>query len=176
MRGYQVMGFKYNIFSSGLKIALRAFYFINVYMTWYYYKKRSQRHLLTGGCELLINYSIDHPTQLCHSSPLGGTDTDKQNNSARLACVCLSLSRLAAINGTKGGVIYSPMTVWPGVCWKFSWKREKETSKGKPIWMSLLFPSLVVNKPHDRKLIGSSINISKNPDFRLFPFQKGWES
>ena len=37
---------------------------------------------------------IDHPTHNYSESPLGGTDTDKQNSSAQLACVCLSLCHL----------------------------------------------------------------------------------
>ena len=40
-------------------------------------------------------------------SPLGDADTDKQSSSAKLACACLSLGHLPAINGAKGGVIYS---------------------------------------------------------------------
>ena len=40
--------------------------------------------------------AIDHPTQNPPELPLGGTDTDKQNSSAQLACVCLSLGHLAA--------------------------------------------------------------------------------
>ena len=36
------------------------------------------------------------PTQNHPESPLGGTDTDKQNSSAQLACVCLTLGHLAA--------------------------------------------------------------------------------
>ena len=38
---------------------------------------------------------IDHPTHNYSESPLGGTDTDKQNSSAQLACVCLSPVHLA---------------------------------------------------------------------------------
>ena len=56
---------------------------------------------------------LDHPTQNFHSSPPGGTDTDKQNRSTQLAYVCLSLSHLAAINKTKGGVTYN---FWPAFC------------------------------------------------------------
>ena len=36
---------------------------------------------------------IDHPTQKCHSSPLGGTDTDKQTKAPSCACLCLSDSK-----------------------------------------------------------------------------------
>ena len=52
--------------------------------------------------------SIDHPTQKFHYSPQGVTDTDKQNNSAQLAYVFLSMSHLTVINETRGGVIYEP--------------------------------------------------------------------
>ena len=50
--------------------------------------------------------TIDHPTQNFHSSPPGGRDTDKQNSSAKLAQVCLSLGHLTANHGTKIGEIY----------------------------------------------------------------------
>ena len=43
---------------------------------------------------------------LLNESPQGGTDTDKQNSSAQLTCVCLSLSHLTASHGTKGLEIY----------------------------------------------------------------------
>ena len=52
-------------------------------------------------------FSIDHLTQKFHLSPLGGADTERQNSSAPIAFVCLSLSHLTAIDGTKGGVINS---------------------------------------------------------------------
>ena len=54
--------------------------------------------------------TIEHPNHKFQSSPLGGTDTDKQSSSAQLACVCLS--HLKAINGTKGGLIYSVKQRW----------------------------------------------------------------
>ena len=47
------------------------------------------------------NVEIDKPNPKFQSSPLGGTDTDKQNSSAQLACICLSyrLSKLKTILG-----------------------------------------------------------------------------
>ena len=53
----------------------------------------------TGSVEILqkiVYMRIDHPTQNDPESPLGGTDTVKQNSSTQVACVCLSLGHLAA--------------------------------------------------------------------------------
>ena len=41
-----------------------------------------------------------------------GKDTDKQNSSAQLACVCQSRSHLAAIYLTKGEVIFKVVNLW----------------------------------------------------------------
>ena len=49
---------------------------------------------------------VDHPIQNFHSLPPGGADTDKQNSSDQIACVCLSLSHLMAIHRMKGVEIY----------------------------------------------------------------------
>ena len=49
---------------------------------------------------------IDHPIQKLHSSPLGVADADKQNSSAQLTCVCLSLSHLTDIHVSNCGEMY----------------------------------------------------------------------
>ena len=46
---------------------------------------------------------INQSTQKFQSSPLGDADTD---SSAQFVSICLSLSHLTAIYGTKGGEIY----------------------------------------------------------------------
>jgi len=67
---------------------------------------------MDGKKSLLLpfGFGTDHPAQKFHSSPLGGKNTDKQSSSAQLACLCLILSHLTTINGTKGGIIYFVQT------------------------------------------------------------------
>ena len=47
----------------------------------------------------VIKSVLDHLTQTFLSLPPGGTDTGKQNSSAQMAYICLSLSHLTAIGG-----------------------------------------------------------------------------
>ena len=53
---------------------------------------------LTGALLIIIRIIlwIDHPIQNDPKPPLGGTNTVKQNSSAKLACFCLSLGHLVA--------------------------------------------------------------------------------
>ena len=75
-------------------MVLRAFYFIRALTKTYYYISRSQRHFLAAIENKLSGVPIEHPNH--PESPLGGTDTDKQDISAQLACICLNLGHLAA--------------------------------------------------------------------------------
>ena len=75
-------------------------------MYWLQQLQKVRREFSAGGAAAVrqsVNphqvsiLSIDHLTQNLYISPPGGKDTDKQNSSAQLACVCLSLSHLTAI-------------------------------------------------------------------------------
>ena len=100
-------------------MALWVFYFINVYRTCL---QTTKRPLSTPSIiwqwklfGVLIQYSEkkldsyfwcwiyqNNPPHHFFSSPLGGAHIDKQHIIAQFAYVCLSLSHLLAIYGTKG--------------------------------------------------------------------------
>ena len=46
----------------------------------------------------IFDMVVYKPTQILHIFPPGGRDTDKQNSSFKLACVCLNLSHLIVIH------------------------------------------------------------------------------
>ena len=62
--------------------------------------------MLDSKDRAIVLYSGSLFTQNFHSSPPGGTYTDKHSSSAQLVCVCLNPRHLTAINVTKDRLIY----------------------------------------------------------------------
>ena len=79
---------------------------------WHYHFCASLKRVLSTSFSIAFwkresyTYAIDHLTQNFYSLPAGGRDKDKQNSSAQLFCVFLSLSHLTAIYWISGEVIY----------------------------------------------------------------------